>query len=75
MADLQAAAAAENLLGDLRGVPSSATFKVELICIVDAVDHGTLIWRTPERNWLLPSTRLFHWAKRGFEWNYLRQYR
>lgn len=75
MADLQAAAAAENLLGDLQGKPSSATFKVELICIVDAVDHGTPIWRTPERNWLLPSTRLLHWAKRGFEWNYLRQYR
>ena len=75
MADLQAAAAAQNLLADLQGKPSSATFKVELICIVDAVDHGTLIWRTPERNWLLPSTRLFHWAKRGFEWNYLRQYR
>lgn len=75
MADLQAAAAAENLLADLQRKPSSATFKVELICIVDAVDHGTLIWRTPERNWLLPATRLFHWAKRGFEWNYLRQYR
>jgi sulfide:quinone oxidoreductase len=75
MADLQAAAAAENLLADLQGKPSSATFKVELICIVDAIDRGTLIWRTPERNWLLPSTRLFHWAKRGFEWNYLRQYR
>ena len=75
MADLQAAATAENLLSDLQGEPSSATFKVELICIVDAVDHGTLIWRTPERNWLLPSTRLLHWAKRGFEWNYLRQYR
>lgn len=75
MADLQAAAAAENLLADLQGKPSSATFKVELICIVDAVDHGTLIWRTPERNWLLPSSRLFHWAKRGFEWNYLCQYR
>lgn len=75
MADLQAAAAAENLLGDLRGRPAQATFKVELICIVDALDQGTLIWRTPERNWLLPPTRLFHWAKRGFEWSYLRRYR
>jgi len=75
MADLQAAAAAENLLGDLQGRSPNATFKVELICIVDAIDHGTLIWRTPDRNWLLPSTRLLHWAKRGFEWNYLRQYR
>jgi sulfide:quinone oxidoreductase len=75
MADLQAAAAAANLLGALQGRPAQASFKVELICIVDAIDHGTLIWRTPERNWLLPSSRLFHWAKRGFEWNYLRQYR
>jgi sulfide:quinone oxidoreductase len=75
MADLQAAAAAENLLGDLQGRAAHATFKVELICIVDAITHGTLIWRTPDRNWLLPSTRLLHWAKRGFEWNYLRQYR
>lgn len=75
MADLQAAAAAANLLGDLHGRPANERFKVELICIVDAIDHGTLIWRTPERNWLLPPTRLFHWAKRGFEWNYLRRYR
>jgi sulfide:quinone oxidoreductase len=75
MADLQAAAAAENLLGDLQGRRLNATFKVELICIVDAIDHGTLIWRTPKHNWLLPSSRLFHWAKRGFEWHYLRQYR
>ena len=75
MADLQAAAAAENLLGDLEGRAANAGFKVELICIVDAIDHGTLIWRTPDRNWLLPSSRLLHWAKRGFERHYLRQYR
>ncbi len=75
MADLQAAAAAQNLLADPQGQPANATFKIELICIVDAIDHGTLIWRTPNRNWLLPSTRLLHWAKRAFEWNYLRQYR
>ena len=75
MADLQAKAAATNLIADLDGRPSSETFRVELICIVDAIDHGTLVWRTPRRNVLLPSTRLFHWAKRGFEWNYLRQYR
>jgi len=75
MADLQAAAAAANLLGDLQGRPSNESFKVELICIVDAIDHGTLIWRTPQRNWLLPSSRLLHWAKRGFERRYLSQYR
>ncbi len=75
MADLQAKAAAVNLLADLSGKISNETFPVELICIVDAINHGTLVWRTPKRNFLLPSTRLLHWAKRGFEWNYLRQYR
>ena len=75
MADLQAAAAAANLLGDLNGQRLGATFKVELICIVDAVDRGTLVMRNEKRNLMLPSSRLLHWAKRGFEWNYLRQYR
>lgn len=75
MADLQAVAAAQNLLADLKGVPSSVTFDVELMCIVDAGDRGSLIWRTEQRTWLLPSMRLLHWAKRLFEWKYLRQYR
>ncbi len=75
MADLQAAAAATNLLDEASGRPVQATFKVELICIVDSLSQGTLILRTPDRNWLLPPTRLLHWAKRGFEWNYLRAYR
>jgi sulfide:quinone oxidoreductase len=75
MADLQARAAAVNLLADLAGRPSAETFKVELVCIVDALDDGTLIWRSPTRNLLLPPTRLMHWAKRGFERRYLRQYR
>ena len=75
MADLQAAAAAANLLADLAGRPADATFEVELVCIVDALDRGTLVWRTPRRNGLLPSGRLFHWAKRAFECNYLRRYR
>lgn len=67
MADLQAAAAAENMLACLRGKMPVATFKVELLCIIDAIDHGTLVWRTPQRNIILPSMRLFHWAKRWFE--------
>lgn len=75
MADLQAVAAAANLLGDLRGERTNETFAVELACIVDALDQGTVIWRTPTRNWLLPSSRLFHWAKRAFERQYLRRYR
>jgi sulfide:quinone oxidoreductase len=75
MADLQAAAAAENLLAGLRGQTPSATFKVELICIIDAIDRGTLVFRNPRRQIILPSSRLFHWAKRFFEGLYLRRYR
>lgn len=75
MADLQAAAAAANLLAQYRGEPATATFKTELVCIVDAVDRGSLVYRTPQRNVLLPNLRALHWTKRAFEWNYLRAYR
>ena len=75
MADLQAAAAAANLLADLRGAVSNQTFKIELVCIVDALDRGTLIFRDLRRNVLLPPARVFHLAKRAFEWYYLRRYR
>ena len=54
---------------------TTATFKVELICIVDANDRGMLVVRTPQRNFVLPNSRAFHWAKRGFEALYLRRYR
>lgn len=75
MADLQAAAAAQNVLAGLRGQTPVATFKVELICIIDAIDHGTLVFRNAKRQIILPSSRLFHWAKRYFEGVYLRKYR
>ena len=75
MADLQAAAAAENVLAGLRGQSPAATFKVELICIIDALDHGTLVFRNAQRQIILPSTRLFHWAKRYVEGAYLKKYR
>lgn len=75
MADLQARAAAENLLLALAGKPPTATPKVELICIVDTMDKGILVYRDLKRSLLLPSSRLFHWAKRYFEGQYLRHYR
>ena len=75
MADLQAAAAAQNLIDGLANRPQTASFKVELACIIDALGTGTLIWRTEKRNLLLPPLRLMHWVKRGFEGRYLRQYR
>ncbi|HRZ23089.1 MAG TPA: FAD-dependent oxidoreductase [Candidatus Contendobacter sp.] len=75
MADLQARAAAANLLAELDGKTPTATFKTELICIVDMLDRGMLVWRTPERLITLPPTWFGHQAKRFYEWWYLRQYR
>ena len=75
MADLQAEAAAKNLLGELNGTAADATFKVELICIVDSNDKGILVSRTENSNYMLPGSIVFHWMKRGFEKWYLRQYR
>ncbi len=75
MADLQAEAAAKNLLAELNGQSADATFKVELICIVDSNDKGMMISRTESKNIMLPGTVLFHWIKRLFEWLYLRKYR
>ncbi|MGB5259385.1 MAG: FAD-dependent oxidoreductase [Gammaproteobacteria bacterium] len=75
MADLQAVAAGRNLLRELDGQQPTEGFKVELACIIDSLDSGTLVTRTEARTLLLPSTRLLHWSKRLFEWWYLRQYR
>ena len=75
MADLQAEAAAKNLVAEFNGQPADASFKVELVCIVDANDRGMLVSRTEKRSLVLPSLRAFHWLKRAFEWWYLRQYR
>ena len=75
IADLQAKAAAENLLLALQNKPPVARFKVELICIVDTLDRGILVYRNEKRALILPPCRLLHWAKRFFEWKYLRPYR
>ena len=75
MADLQAEAAAKNLVAEFNGQPANATFKVELICIVDSNNKGLLVSRTEKNNIMLPKSILFHWMKRAFEWWYLRQYR
>jgi sulfide:quinone oxidoreductase len=75
LADLQAKAAAENLVNVLQGKPASARFKPELICIVDTLDKGILVFRDEKRSVVLPPLRLMHWAKRAFEWLYLRPLR
>lgn len=75
MADLQATAAAKNLLAELRGEEPVETFKVELLCIVDSQTSGMLVARTAKQNIVMPNMVVFHWLKRFFEWWYLRQYR
>ena len=75
MADLQARAAARNLLLSLAGKAPAIRLKVELICIVDSLDSGILVFRDEKRSLLLPASRLFHWAKRFFESHYLRIFR
>ena len=73
MAELQARAAARNLLLTLEGKAPVVRPRPELICIVDSVDAGMLVYRDLKRSWLLPSSRIFHWAKRYFEHRYLRR--
>ncbi len=74
MADLQAEAAARNILNRIAGREDSHTFKTELICIIDTLDTGTMVYRDNKRMMQLKG-KPFHWAKSIFEWNYLRPYR
>ena len=75
MADLQATAAATNLLSEMNGKIATETFKAELLCIIDSYNKGMLVARTETRNFILPSMLPLHWVKRYFEWTYLRKYR
>ena len=75
MADLQGEAAAANLLMELDGKIPDKTFKVELLCIVDSLDAGMLVRRTPDSEMSLPPLGLMHNAKSFFESWYLRKYR
>ncbi|MDO8261736.1 MAG: FAD-dependent oxidoreductase [Gallionella sp.] len=75
MADLQGETAAANLLVELDGKIPQQTFKVELLCIVDSLDAGILVRRTPDSDMSLPPLGLMHNAKSFFESWYLRKYR
>ena len=72
IADLQAKAAAKNIKLNLAGKAASEKFKVELVCIVDTLDKGILVYRSESRAVVLPAMRLMHWAKSLFEKVYLR---
>ncbi|MHA3902943.1 NAD(P)/FAD-dependent oxidoreductase [Castellaniella sp. WN] len=71
MAELQAAAAARNLLAELAGSAPYARPRPELLCVIDSLDAGTLVYRSARRSWMLPRASLFHWAKKRFEARYL----
>ncbi len=75
MANLQGETAAANLLVELDGKIPQQTFKVELLCIVDSLDAGMLVRRTPESDMSLPPLGLMHNAKSFFESWHLRKYR
>jgi sulfide:quinone oxidoreductase len=74
MADLQAEAAAKNVIEVLAHATAKHTFKTELICIVDSLNSGSLVYRAGKRSFMMKMLPL-HWAKRFFERHYLRAYR
>ncbi len=74
-ADLQAKAAVANIAASLAGREPATEFKAELVCIVDTLKSGILVYRSPAHNFVSPQTRLFHWAKRAFEKQYVMAYR
>jgi sulfide:quinone oxidoreductase len=74
-ADLQAKAAAANIDAVLCGAKPVTDFKAELVCIVDALNSGMLVYRSERRTLVTPRMRLFHWMKKAFEGVYLRPYR
>jgi len=77
MADLQAEAAAKNCIATLNHDTPTATFKTELICIIDTLNNGNLVFRA-ENSWLksfMLKMPPLHWAKVFFEKLYLKPYR
>lgn len=75
MADLQAEAAVKNIIDTLKHKKVSHTFKTELICIVDTLTSGSLVFRGPKHNFMLMKMFPMHWAKKWFEKMYLKAYR
>ncbi len=74
-ADLQAKAVGANIAAILRGEEAKTDFRAELVCIVDTMASGMLVYRDEKRNFVTPKSKLFHWAKRAFQNRYLKPYR
>ncbi|MBF0622156.1 MAG: NAD(P)/FAD-dependent oxidoreductase [Magnetococcales bacterium] len=75
MAEIQARTAATNVYRTFKGQDADATFKNELICIVDTLDSGMLVSRFPNFSLMLPPTRMMHYLKRFLEYKHLYYYR
>lgn len=75
MAELQARAAAVNLHDELKGRAPRRAFKTELLCIIDSLNKGSMVWRTENRSLMLPPMRILHFAKRLFEQWHIWKYR
>lgn len=73
MADLQAEAAAKNVLDVLNLMKPRHTFKTELICIIDTLTSGSLVYRSEKRGLMMKMPPL-HWLKRWYERLYLKEY-
>jgi sulfide:quinone oxidoreductase len=74
-ADLQAIAVAANIAAVESGQQPGYRFKPELVCIVDTLDSGMLVFRNERFNFVGPKMKLFHWLKRIFERHYLTTFR
>ena len=73
MADLQAEAAAKNVLQALQLMKPRHTFKTELICIIDTLTNGSLVYRSEKRGLMMKMPPL-HWLKKWYEKLYLNDY-
>ncbi|MCK4708386.1 MAG: FAD-dependent oxidoreductase, partial [Gammaproteobacteria bacterium] len=74
MADLQAVAAAKNILEVLSLKKVKHTFKTELICIVDTLSNASMVYRGPKRGFMMKMPPL-HWVKVLYEKMYLKAYK
>ena len=74
MADMQAQVAAKNIYAKLNNKPAIHKFRIELICIIDTLNSGVMVFRNLKFAFMLKSP-IFHWLKIIFEKLYLRKFR
>jgi len=73
-ADVQATVAARNLSAELRGATAEHSVRHEIVCILDSLRDGVLVFRTDRRQIVLPPLRLAHWGKIALEKLFLWKY-